>query len=262
MKDVSKECLQASFNWKSLFETHNPSNLTDPYICNQISRSCCYISIKYSFNTVPIEQTYCFPLTGNSPDWIRMLKNQYSDELMYYANMTNDFYYLYKSIGGNLVFSYYQNYSCMDLHPLNDYSNYAFLNCAAFDQNGTCRVQKDEDYFNQFTQMLYQNVSDSYCNNYDVNGNCIDYKKDPTSDPTALQPLLDVLKQDLAVEEDIQQNQKLLNQNKTGYNWPTPCKPIPQVKIEIICPPEYTAVSGFIELWKAFLFIQLIILLI
>lgn len=255
VKEKSKQCLQAGLFWSSIYEVKNPNNVTDSYVCTQISKSCCYINIKYSYNSRNMDQNLCFPLTGQPSSWIRLLKNQLKDELMYYANSTNDNWQVYKSIGGNLVYTYYQNYTCTDLHPIEDYSSYEIINCAAFNSDGSCRFQKDIRYFENFAKVLYENVTSDYCFNFDEKGNCINYKD--KAQPKELNNLLEILKHDFNIDKNIQKVDDKFN-NKTIYNLPRPCKPIPEVKVEITCPPEYTS-GNFITL--SFLYIILIFIL-
>jgi hypothetical protein len=254
-KEMFTQCVQAGMNWKSIYETANPNNLTDPYTCTQISQSCCFISIKYSFNSRPVEETHCFPLTGQPSSWINKIKNIIKDDMMYYANFTNDFSQTIKSIGGNLVYNFYKNYTCMELHPLKDYSDYHIRTCAAFDANGLCLFENDEEYFEKYAKVLYENVTSDYCFNYDDNGNCIYYKDN--SQPEKLLPLLEILKHDLIQEEQLLD--EIDKRNKTVYNWPQPCKPIPEVNVNIICPQEYISARN---MSSSFLFLILLSILI
>jgi len=206
---------------------------------------------------MPFESSYCFPLTGNIENLINKLRSDHEDELMSSANFTNDNIDLYQSIGNNLVYSYYENYTCTELHSISDYNIYPVLNCASFSSDGTCLIQNDENYFNKYVEVLYQNITSNYCSNYDSNGQCIDNKSN--SNPSALNPLLSVLKKSLSI--DNLQNSTLDNSTQTKvnnkiYNWPGPCKPIPKVVIEITCPKDYS-VSDYLTC--KFLFITLIL---
>ena len=254
-----ENCIYANSNWDSLYS--KTDLIPDTNTCTQISNSCCHMYIKELYNPIEIIKSYCFTLTGLISDIVTKFQNDFTDELMWYSQFSHDNNYLYYAIGSNLNYTYYENYTCTELHPPKDYMSYNIKNCAYFNDDGTCAVQKDQGYFDNFVSLLYNQTVANVCNKLDSNGKCLEYTNDPDSKATALQPLLEIMKLDFDLDhlkvKNITDNVIKVNTHK---QWKGPCMPIPKVIVRVTCPPTYVG-SNFISLNKIWFFIVFILLL-
>jgi len=243
--DSDIQCITQNTYWDSIISKED--FIKDPSVCHNISYDCCYISIKYTYGIVPIDKSYCFTMAGKVESWIKKFTNLFTDELMWYANNTYNNFEVYKSIGNNLDYIYYANYTCTTPHPIEDYSNYDLMRCALLNADGSCKIFNDADNFDAFVENLYKNITISKCDKLDEDGNCInyanpDYKYENSSD---LIPLLENLKISLKFDEEDTNNlnSKLYNtenKSQTDSKWEKSCEPIPLVTVTVKCPDGYS----------------------
>jgi hypothetical protein len=259
-------CLSANTNWD--FTEKPRITVTDPNNCLKISFNCCYVNMNYSIGDIQYENAYCYTMTGNISAFVKTIVNFYSDENIYWNNYTFNNYGMYSMIGSNLVYDYYQNYSCYTPQYIQNYSTYNASVCAVFDNNGNCIVENDYDYFNSYVNALYESLTSTYCNSVDASGNCINYTSYENN--TALQPLLDILIQSLGVDSNVTNsslnndtNNNSSNSNNSNNNngWPNPCLPPSPITVKVICPPDYVKSNSISFSFLCNLFIIIVYLL-
>jgi hypothetical protein len=255
--------------------------------------------MNYTYNELAVEKSYCFTISGKIESWMNKFTNLFKDEMMWFAKFLDANYNQYQKIGNILEYNYSENFTCIDIRPGQEFSSYNISQCAFFNDDGTCKYVNDDNYFEDFVETLYNNISAKTCINELPDGTCYNYETDPKSNNTALLPLIDVLKKELSIMDGVVSGNKNveinLNQvenslsssnspsnsststsittnsteiqpgintptnNNRKYNWPGPCKPIPQVTIKITCPSGYTSAT-YLSLCK-FLFFILFVLL-
>jgi hypothetical protein len=249
-------CFAINSNWESMFD--KKIVISDPSTCTSLDSRCCHLYVKQLYNNLQLENGYCFLNTDPIENVIRKFTNDFTDELYWYANFTNDNQNFFVSIGSSLNYTYYENFTCSEYHQLEDYSTYNITNCAKFKVDGTCEILNDYEGFKNFVANLYSQTVLGECTSYDSNGNCMDYI-DSNTNNTALQPLLDILTKDYNL--DSKKNETNTDNTSIGrFNWPGPCKPIPKVIVRVTCPPDYKSAQFLNFNIVLFLLIYLIVM--
>jgi hypothetical protein len=265
--DSDIQCISQNTYWESIISKED--FIKDPTTCHNISDDCCYINIKYTYNIIPFEKSYCFTMSGNVDSWIKKFTNLFRDELMWYANKTYHNFEEYKLIGNNLDYVYYANYYCMTPHPIEDYSTYDISRCALFNDDRTCAIFNDVENFDAFVENLYRNITLGMCSGIDRNGYCINYAKPDykSENSSELIPLLETLKSSLKFEEEevtsenqVAENVDNNNDALTESKWDKPCEPIPLVTVTVKCPDAYS-ISSYFKLNYFMLYVALIFLI-
>jgi len=255
---TDKDCVLENNKY---FDFHKPySKLIDnPIQCIEKSSSCCYIEISYDYAGHPIDNTFCVLLGGDINSRIQQITGILTDQIRYYAEFIYNNYQTLTSIGNNLNYEYYENYTCYDRSNEMDYYTYSEDNCAITNPDNTCKVLNDFKYIENYAKLLYINITKDYCNNRDEFGNCILYDQNPNFNNTGLTPLLDYLISALDIDEISNDEDKKINidpdpieKNKNNSILSTKfykkCKPIVPAKVKIICPGTY--ISGYFNVLK------------
>jgi hypothetical protein len=209
-----------------------------PTDCTSLISSCCYARIKLNYGSIPIDNSYCFILTKNKDTFFKRVINKYTDELKWYAQQTLGMYEQYQTIGNNLNYTFYTNYTCHEQPNPKDFSSYADTHCALYDQKGVCTISNNEEYFDTFVKAVYTSATAKVCNTLDNSGNCIDPYNPSYQNNNALMPLLELMKSSLSIDSNVTNTTQSINKNK----WPNACVPIPAVDIQLMCPDTF--VSG------------------
>lgn len=253
------QCIQVNTYWDSILSTDN--NIKDPTSCHKISDSCCYIHIKYRYNDItPFENSYCFTMTGKKDSWIDKFTNLYKDELMWYANFTYNNFEIYESIGNNLNYAFYANYTCIETHPYEDYSTYNITQCALFNDDYTCLIKNDENNFQNFVEDLYRIVTKDKCGGYQFEDGCVNYNNEGLN-TFKMNGLVENLK--IALDVDNNEEEEILDSDMGGnknFKWNLPCKPVPLVTVSIECPAGYS-ISTYFKINYFILYFVLIFLI-
>ena len=156
------------------------------------------------------------------------------------------------SIGNNLDYVFYENYTCYERAHDIDYHYYSVDNCAFSNPDGTCKIVNDYTYKDNYMQLLYNNITKNFCNNKDELGNCVYYQQSPNYNETGLSPLLEYLKASLDLyDNSTDKYQKPLddpiiekkNNTELSTKFYAKCKPIIPAKVKIVCPSSY--VDGY-----------------
>jgi len=220
--------------------------------CTEKSNSCCYIEISYDYAGHLIDNSFCVLLGGDINSRIQQIIGVLTDQIRYYSNFIYNNWETITSIGDNLDYKYYENYTCYEQPQKIDYYSYAQDNCAYTNSDNTCKNVNDKTYSDNFSNVLYKNITKDFCNNRDELGNCVFYQQSPNYNESGLTPLLEYLKSSLDLDENsndpfiepaadpIEEKKNADEYSKKFYK---NCKKIIPAKVKIICPSAY--MNGF-----------------
>ena len=235
------KCIKAN-KWQSLISSSK--KIDNPATCTSISSECCYISISYDYINYQLESQYCASLSGPIEDFKTYLKNLYQDDLYYWSNHTYRNKYNYRYIGRQFENHFVDNYKCFTPPTKKQYSNYLYNNCGKFDDKGGCLFEKDTEYMNTFIKSFYRNYSEEFCNKHS-GGKCLMYNGTRSNNAMVRPLLLELI--DYLHIDDPNYNYTMDDiidfdpdsEEKIQEKWNVTCSPIPEVKIDIICPESY-----------------------
>lgn len=268
-KDQASCLLQNSINYDNRLAS---TLISDPTNCTTIINSCCYARIQYNYGDMPYNDTFCFVMSGDPKDFYNTINNWINDEVKWYSNYTYNNYAGLSSIGNNLNYTYYSNYSCYNPPAPQDFSNYYPSRCMSYDANGTCLIQADDNNFNQFVTNIFTTVTSSFCNSINADtGLCDSYivSKNPNGNDPELNPLLTELIKSLSVDQANNTNSTTDNSTTNGTGstsvnnngWPNDCKPQVIAVVTIICPDNYTSGDTLMLSFKIIISLFIVLLL-
>lgn len=250
------------------FDFYNPkSRLIDsPEQCTNLTSSCCYLEASYDFAGHQIENSFCVLLGGDINFRTQQIIGILTDHIRYHSKFIYENYGALTSIGNNLDYMYYSNYTCYERAQNIDYYHYVTDNCAFSNPDNTCSNVNDYSYSDKYKQLLYENITSNYCNNRDENNNCIYYQQNPNNNNSALSSLMEYLKVSLDVDDvlpdDDDKNDpfiKKFNTTTFASNFYSNCKPIVPAKVRIVCPSSY--VSGYFNKFTKTYLLKLFVLM-
>lgn len=253
IKDSEVQCILQNTYWDSIISKED--FIKDPSQCHNVSSNCCYMNLNYTYNAIPFNFSYCFTMKGRVEDIVRKFLYLLQDDLRWYANSTYNNFQIFKSVGNNLEYVYYSNYTCTTPDPYKLYNSYDITFCALFNADGSCAIVNDDENFNQFVLNMYQNATSSQCGFTAEDGTCLGIGNLNllNSTSSSLVPLLENLKIALNVDGGgypISNGTKLI----------TGCQPIPIVNVKVICPDTYT-VSSYFKVCNYLLYLVLLFLI-
>lgn len=236
------------------FDFHKPysRNIENPNQCTEKSPTCCYVEINYDYAGHLINNNFCVLLGGDVNLKIQELQGILTDQIRYYSNFIYNNYESITSIGNNLDFVFHENYTCYEREQDIDFYYYIQDNCAVTNSDGTCKIVNDLTYKDNYMKLLYEDITNNFCNNKDPLGNCINYKDSPDFNETGLTPLLEYLKASLDLYENSTDAYKVpeidpvmekKNNTELSKKFYQKCNPIVPAKVKIICPSSY--VDGY-----------------
>lgn len=246
---TDKDCINENTNNLDFL---NPRSklIKDPNQCITKGSQCCYVEVNYEYGWTEISNNYCALLTGNIEQRIQQISGTLTDQSRYYADFTYNNFQELTSIGNNLDYIYYKDFTCQTPPDEREYYSYANDNCALQNEDGTCRIVNDKIYANEYTKVLYNNYTASYCTKKDPKGKCLGVEQDKNFNPSGMNPLMDLLEASLISEdgktpEEInrenqqKQENEMINYNEYSQNFYAKCTKVQPAKVRIICPESY-----------------------
>jgi len=264
---TDEDCIEE--NNKS-FDFHKPTSrlISNPLQCTEKTSSCCYIEVNFDYAGHLIDNTFCVLLGGDINARIQQISGILTDQIRYYANFIYNKYTTITSIGNNLDYVFYENYTCYELAKEIDFYYYSEDNCAFSNPDGSCKVVNDFTYKNNYAKLLYKNITNNFCNNRDEFGKCVLYQQSPDYNETGLSPLMEYLKVSLDLNEDSTDKfeepaddpiEAQKNNTELSKKFYAKCKPIIPATVKIICPSSY--INGHFSFFRIANFALLISLL-
>jgi hypothetical protein len=239
---------------KKSFDFLNPKTklIQNPSQCTTKTSKCCYVEITYQYGWTEISNNYCALLTGDINERIQEISGTLTDQSRYYADFTYNNFPTLTSIGNNLDYIYYKDFKCQTPAKANEYYSYSNDNCALKNDDDTCRIVNDEIYFNEYTKLLYSNITANFCNKKNSNGKCLKIEEGDNYNNDEINPLFNYLQENLISNSnnsyfENMENQKdekmqeIINNNEYSKKFYAKCERVKPANVKIICPETYTS---------------------